>query len=122
MIPLKEDLADADLFELGIESLQVIALSKQINAYLERYTPNTEYVTAEIIYAHSTPKDLEKTLANLGRLAERTNEAEKMQGVFEEWLKRPPQTHIFKKRSSKSIIPGQCHLSRISHRGSLPRQ
>ncbi len=52
-------IADADLFELGIEPLQVIALSKQINAYSKRYIPNTKHITAEIMWAHSALKDLD---------------------------------------------------------------
>ena len=91
--PLKEDLADdADLFELGLESLQVIALSKQINAYLKRYMPNTQHVSPEIIYAHSRLDELEKTLSNLDRSAVLTSDADKMQDIFEESLKGLPST------------------------------
>ena len=94
IVPLKEDLiAEADLFELGIESLQVIALSKQINAYLKRYMPNTQHVSAEIIYAHSNLDELEKTLADLDRSVEPKVDADKMQDVFEESLKTLPPAH-----------------------------
>lgn len=94
VVPLKEDLTDdADLFELGLESLQAIALSKQINAYLKRYMPNTQHVSAEIIYAHSTLDDLEKTVANLGRSAVPSIDVDKMQNIFEESLKSLPPAH-----------------------------
>ena len=91
MIPLREDLTDdADLFEIGLESLKVIALSKQITAYLKRYSPDSGQVSPELIYAHSTLKDLEKTLAHLGISTEPEIGADKMQGVFEESLKSLP--------------------------------
>lgn len=94
IIPQKEDLTDdADLFELGLESLQVIALSKQINAYLKRYMPNTQHVSAEIIYAHSRLNELEKTLADLDRSAAPTSNADEMQNVFEDSLKSLPPAH-----------------------------
>ena len=94
IIPQKEDLADdADLFELGLESLQVIALSKQINAYLKRYMPNTQHVSAEIIYAHSRLNELQRTLADLDRSTAPTSNADEMQDVFEDSLKSLPPAH-----------------------------
>lgn len=94
IIPQKEDLTDdADLFELGLESLQVIALSKQINAYLKRYMPNTQHVSAEIIYAHSRLNELERTLADLDRSAAPTSNFDEMQDVFEDSLKSLPPAH-----------------------------
>lgn len=93
-IPLKEDLADdADLFELGLDSLQVIALSKQINAYLKRYMPNIQHVSAEIIYAHCTLDELEKTLVGRDRSAAPKIDADKMQDVFEDLLEILPPAH-----------------------------
>lgn len=94
IVPLKEDLTDdADFFELGLESLQVIALSKQINAYLKRYMPNTKHVSAEIIYAHSSLGELEKTLADVGRSAAPNVDVDKMQDVFEDSLRTLPLAH-----------------------------
>ena len=106
MVPLKEDLTDdADLFELGLESLQAIALSKQINAYLKRYMPNTQHVSAEIIYAHSSLGELEKTLADLGRSAAPSIDVDKMQDVFEKSLKTLPPSH-----NNKQGAPGRSFV------------
>ena len=106
VIPLKEDLADdADLFELGVESLQVITLSKQINAYLKRYMPNTQHVSAEIIYAHSRLDELEKTLSGLDGSAVTMTDADKMQEVFEESLKSLPSARMNRIRApSQSLV------------------
>lgn len=94
IIPQKEDLTDdADLFELGLESLQVIALSKQINAYLKRYMPSTQHVSAEIIYAHSRLNELERTLADLDRSAASISNVDEMQDVFKDSLKGLPTAH-----------------------------
>ena len=91
--PPKEHLTDdADLSELGLESLEVIALSKQINAYLKRYMPNTQHVSAEIMYAHS--RLVENTLSNLDRSSVLTSDADKMQDVVEESLKNLPSVRI----------------------------
>lgn len=101
VIQRKEDLADdADLFELGLESLQVIALSKQINAYLKRYMPNTQHISAEMIYAHSSVDELEKSLTDIGISAAPKIEAEKMQDIFEKSLDT-----LTPAQNNKKIVP-----------------
>lgn len=106
IVPLKEDLTDdADLFELGLESLQVIALSKQINAYLKRYMPNTKHVSAEIIYAHSSLGELEKTLTDIRSSAAPSIDVDKMQDVFEDSLKTLPLAH-----NNEQEVPGRSFI------------
>ena len=105
IVPLKEDLTDdADLFELGLESLQAIALSKQINAYLKRYMPNTQHVSAEIVYAHSSLAELEKSLADIGRSAAPSIDVDKMQDVFEESVTNLPSANDNKRASGQSFV------------------
>lgn len=43
-----------DLFGLGLDSLQTLALSKQINTYLMRTMPTVKTITPRTIYTHSS--------------------------------------------------------------------
>ena len=49
---------EADLFECGLDSLQVTALVSEINAYLRRSRPDLGLITREILYENSTVSKL----------------------------------------------------------------
>ena len=75
--PLREDLLDivtscidlnlsldppADLFDLGIKSLQIISIAKKINAYSMQFNPGSRLVTPHTIYTNPNIKMLESML------------------------------------------------------------
>ena len=75
----------ANLFELGLDSLQAISLSKQINAYVMQAMPNLKPIKRQTIYAHPSIKELELTLQSVLDSSMRGFQHREMQIVFDEW-------------------------------------
>ena len=57
--------AEADLFQLGLDSLQVISLTKSINEFVAIHRPDLCRITCKTIYAHPTIQKLERALTDL---------------------------------------------------------
>lgn len=85
---------NVDFFELGLDSLQTLALSKQINAYLMQSMQSVKPITPGTIYTHSSIKRLESVLtANVEPSIKETSH-QKMQKVFSEWSLHLPKTAL----------------------------
>ena len=83
-----------DLFDVGLDSLQAVSLSKQINAYLMQVEPHVHPVTPRMIYECSTIENLESHLqATAFSSPERQEEANerKMQSIFNDWSSNLPK-------------------------------
>lgn len=81
---LKGELAfDANLFALGLDSLQTISLSKQINSYLMQAQTGTKPITPQTIYAHPSIQKLESFLQN--GIDPSLNDSQRMQTIFDEY-------------------------------------
>ncbi|KAG7007189.1 non-canonical non-ribosomal peptide synthetase FUB8 [Physcia stellaris] len=74
---------DSNLFALGLDSLQTISLSKQINSYLMQAQPSTKPITPQTIYAHSSIQSLEHALQNV--VDPSSNESQRMEAIFDEY-------------------------------------
>lgn len=59
---LKELTYTKDLFEAGLDSVQVVALAKHINSFLRDYEPDMQRVVPATIYAHPSIAALEEAL------------------------------------------------------------
>ena len=82
-----------DLFDVGLDSLQVISLSKQINAYLMQAEPDLNPITPRVIYECSTIEKLESHLQAkaVSTFERQTEEMEqKMQSIFDTWSSNLP--------------------------------
>lgn len=59
-----EDVTDeADLFECGLDSLQVTALVSEINVYLRKSRPDLSLITRKVLYENSTVSKLLSTMS-----------------------------------------------------------
>lgn len=83
--------ATADLFELGLDSLQTISLSKQINAYLMQAMSNMTMVTPRTIYAHPNIEMLESTLQDAAAPTINSSASTRMQAIFDKWSSNLPK-------------------------------
>ena len=59
---LKELTYTSDLFEAGLDSIQVVALAKQINSFLSDHKPDMQRILPATIYAHPSIAALEEAL------------------------------------------------------------
>ena len=87
----------ADFFELGLDSLQVISLAKQINAYLMQTMPHLQALTTRAIYSRPS---IDKLVSMLKSSVEPIpgNRHQKMQKVFDEWSSNLPNAVANNKR------------------------
>lgn len=83
---------DADFFALGLDSLQTLALSKQINAYLMQSTPTIKPITPSTIYTHSSIQKLELVLTATAEPSIEETSQQEMQRIFDEWSSHLPRT------------------------------
>jgi nucleoside-diphosphate-sugar epimerase len=99
--------ATADLFELGLDSLQTISLSKQINAYLLQTMLNMKLVIPQIIYAHPNIEMLESTLQDAADSAINSTASPRMQAIFDKWslnLPKAKQPHSLEARKPSVVL------------------
>ena len=81
---------DADLFALGLDSLQTLALSKNINAYLMQSTPTMKPITPSTIYTHSNIEKLESVITDTAEPSIKETSQQKMQKIFDDWSSHLP--------------------------------
>ncbi|KAL9018230.1 MAG: hypothetical protein Q9185_004444 [Variospora sp. 1 TL-2023] len=95
---------DTDFFDLALDSLQTLALSKKINAYLIQADAAAPTVTPNTIYAHSSIGRLTSALEFTSDPLLQRSDRQRMQQIFDQCSslmapprQSPPSTH--KKRA-----------------------
>ncbi|KAI4279892.1 MAG: hypothetical protein L6R35_006007 [Caloplaca aegaea] len=86
---------DTDFFDLGLDSLQTLALSKKINAYLMQADSAAPTVTPNTIYAHSSIGRLASALEFTSDPLLQRSDRQRMQQIFDQcssFLPQPRQT------------------------------
>lgn len=91
---LKEPTYTNDLFEAGLDSMQVVALAKHINSFLRDHHPDMKRVSPATIYAHSSIAALEEALKNSTTTqsleSARTSATQRMQRLFDKYCVNLP--------------------------------
>ena len=86
---------DANFFELGLDSLHVVALTKQINRFLANYRQDLSIISNETVYAHPTVNKLESALEISKQTetatADTGNRLQRMQDLFLHYSSDMPQ-------------------------------
>ena len=90
---------EADFFELGLDSLQVVALTRQVNAYLIESAFPFKPISSQMIYSHPSILKLEATITNKDISSLAQDRVQRMQDVFTQYsLDLPrqslPPSHI----------------------------
>ena len=95
---LKELTYTSDLFEAGLDSVQVVALVKNINSYLGDCQPDMQHVSPATIYAHPSIAALEQTLTSPTTTqlpdSPRKSAAQRMQRLFDKYFANLPVAEI----------------------------
>lgn len=103
----KDELADdTDFFDLGLDSLQTLALCKRINAYLMQTAPTVVHVTPNTIYTHSNMEKLASFLEPAGKETVKDTDDQRMQRIFDECsstLPEAPRPHALAP-SQRSVV------------------
>ncbi|KAL9632712.1 MAG: hypothetical protein Q9204_003679, partial [Flavoplaca sp. TL-2023a] len=81
----------ADLFDPGIDSLQIISIAKKINASSMHFNLGSRPVTPHTIYSNPRIKMLESVLQHEDDRKGHESLATGMQDVFEQWSRTLPQ-------------------------------
>ncbi|KAL8884758.1 MAG: hypothetical protein Q9192_006773 [Flavoplaca navasiana] len=81
----------AELFNLGIDSLQIIAIGKKINAYSMQFNLGSTLVTLQTIYSNLSIKMLESVLQHEEDRKGHESLGTEMQDVFKQWSRGLPQ-------------------------------
>ncbi|KAL8647899.1 MAG: hypothetical protein Q9210_005286 [Variospora velana] len=82
---------DTDFFDLGLDSLRTLALSKKINAYLMQTDSAAPTVTPNTIYAHSSIGRLRSTLELTSDPLLQRSDGQRMQQTFDQCSSFLPQ-------------------------------
>ena len=99
-----------DLFEAGLDSVQVVALAKHINSYLEGHQSDMQRVSPTTIYAHPSIRALEQALKSPAEIPSpkqaRDSFSQRMQGIFDKYIANPPVPSATKEptQSEKYVV------------------
>ena len=95
---LKELTYTNDLFEAGLDSMQVLALAKHIDSFLRHHQPDMRRVSPATIYAHPSISALEKVLKSptITQSPDPAidSAAQRMQRLFDKYLVDLPKASI----------------------------
>ncbi len=81
---------EADFFELGLDSLQVVALTRQINALLITSALPFEPISTQTIYSHSSIRKLEAAIIGKNSSLITPNRIQRMQDTLVKYSSRLP--------------------------------
>lgn len=79
---------DADFFDLGLDSLQALAMTRQLNAYIMQAMPDMQSIAASDIYTYSNVDTLSKYLETANRLPATDVVHQQIEETFNVWKSR----------------------------------
>ena len=106
---------EADFFELGLDSLQVVALTRQVNAYLIESALPFKAISSQMIYNHASILKLEAAISDQDISSLAIDRVQRMQDVFTQYSSDLPT----KQSLPPSQIVGSVVILLTGSTGSL---